>query len=151
MHRKLILLLVPLALIPVGWFAITMLPEAPYNSLDNEGLEQMVRNGATVIDIRRPEEWRQMGVVAGSYLITAFDEHGRMVPDFGPRFAQAADPAQPVVLICRTGNRTSALSRMLVEQTDYQNVYNVSRGIVSWIAAGKDVTPCSSPGPDLRC
>jgi rhodanese-related sulfurtransferase len=151
MNRKRLLLLVPLVLIPVGWFAITLLPEAPYKSLDNEGLAQMVRNGATVIDIRRPEEWRQTGVVEGSYLITAFDERGRMMPDFAARFGQLTDPNDPVVLICRTGNRTSTLARLLTEQADYQEVYNVSHGIVSWIAAGKDVKPCSSPGADLRC
>ncbi len=151
MNRKTLLLLAVLVLIPGVWFAISLLPEAPYKSLDNAGLEEMVRNGATIIDIRRPEEWQQTGVVEGSYLITAFDEHGRMVPDFGPRFAQVADPTQPVVLICRTGNRTSALSRMLVEQTDYQDVYNVSRGIVSWIGAGKDVKPCSAPGANMQC
>jgi peptidylprolyl isomerase len=135
----------------VGWFAITLLPEAPYNSLDNEGLEQMVRDGATVIDIRRPEEWRQTGVVKGSYLITAFDERGRMMPDFAARFGQLTDPNEPVVLICRTGNRTGALARILAEEADYQNVYNVSRGIVSWIAAGKAIAPCPSAGPDMRC
>ena len=152
MNRKLLLVIAALVLVvPGAWFAITLLPALPYKSLDNAGLEEMVRNGATIIDIRRPEEWRQTGVVEGSYLITAFDEQGRMMPDFGARFTQITDPTQPVVLICRTGNRTSALSRMLVEQTDYQDVYNVSRGIVSWIADGRDVAPCSAPGTNMRC
>jgi rhodanese-related sulfurtransferase len=56
-----------------------------------------------------------------------------------------------VVLICRTGNRTDVLARMLIEQADYQQVYNVTRGITSWIAAGGEVTPCPTRGANLRC
>jgi rhodanese-related sulfurtransferase len=56
-----------------------------------------------------------------------------------------------VVLICRTGNRTDALARMLIEQAGYQQVYNVTHGITSWIAAGGNVNACTARGPDLRC
>jgi len=152
MKRKLLILAPILLLVPLAvWFLPGLLPAPPYESLDNEGLERMVQEGALVVDIRRPEEWRQTGVVEGSYLVTAFDERGRMTQEFPAFFGELTDPDQPVVLICRTGNRTDALARMLMEEAGYEQVYNVSRGIVSWIADGGDVKACPGRGPDLRC
>ena len=152
MKRKLLILLPIFLLLPLAiWFLSGLLPVPPYESLDNEGLARMVQEGALVVDIRRPEEWRQTGVVAGSHLITAFDEQGRITPEFPALFGELTDPAQPVVLICRTGNRTDILARMLIEQAGYQQVYNVSRGITSWISGGREVTPCPARGPSLQC
>lgn len=137
---------------PVAAGAETGEASAPMvRSLDNEGLQRMVKEGAMVIDIRRPEEWRQTGVIEGSYLVTAFDEQGRLTREFGALFGGLTDPAQPVVLICRTGNRTDVLSRLLVEQAGYREVYNVTHGITSWIASGGAVKPCEGRGADLRC
>ena len=152
MKRKFLIIapLVVLASFAV-WLAANLLPGPPYESLDNAALKRMVDEGALVVDIRRPEEWRQTGVIEGSYLITAFDEQGRMTREFPAFFGELTNPEQPVVLICRTGNRTDALARMLIEQAGYQQVYNVTRGITSWIAAGGDVQPCPGRGPDLRC
>ncbi len=36
----------------------------------------------TLIDIRRPEEWTQTGVVEGSIKATAFDKQGRFQESF---------------------------------------------------------------------
>lgn len=152
MNRKLLLSAPILLLVPVAvWLLITLLPDPPYERLDNAGLERMIQEGAMVVDIRRPEEWRQTGVLEGSYLVTAFDEQGRLTREFPALFPALTDPEQPVVLICRTGNRTDALARMLIEQAGYQHVYNVTNGITSWIAAGGNVKACATRGPDLRC
>lgn len=152
MKRKLLFLAPILILAPLAvWFAVGFLPTPPYEPLDNAGLKRMVDEGALVIDIRRPEEWRQTGVIEGSRLITAFDPQGRMTDEFPALFGQLTHPEQPVVLICRTGNRTDVLARILVEQAGYQNVYNVSDGITSWISGGGTVQPCNVRGADLRC
>ncbi|MBS0002723.1 MAG: rhodanese-like domain-containing protein [Thioalkalivibrio sp.] len=151
--KRMLLIFAPILLLAsLGIWALPgLLSAPPYEPVDNDGLERLVQQGVTVVDIRRPEEWRQTGVVAGSYLITAFDEQGRITPEFPALFGELTDPAQPVVLICRTGNRTDILARMLVEQAGYQQVYNVSRGITSWISGGREVTPCPARGPSLQC
>jgi rhodanese-related sulfurtransferase len=46
----------------------------------------------------------------------------------------------PVVLICRTGSRTSTLARHLVEKMGYSQVYNVRDGIARWIRDDRPVT-----------
>jgi len=112
----------------------------PFSELDNRGLAEMMAKGVKVVDIRRPEEWHQTGVVEGSHLITAFDRHGRVVPGFPAEFQALVARDEPVVLICRTGSRTATLAHALAEQLQYQNVYNVTDGITRWIAEGQMVS-----------
>ncbi len=114
--------------------------EPPYNNLDNEQLTTLLEQGTPLYDIRRPEEWRQTGVVAGSTRLTFVDTGGRVLPDFISRFTAAVDKDDPVILICRTGNRTSTLARHLVEQMGYTQVYNVHGGITRWIRDDRPVT-----------
>ena len=108
--------------------------ELPYNNLDNEQLKTLLEQGVPIYDIRRPEEWRQTGVVEGSQLLTHVDASGRVLPDFLSRFTSAVGKEDPVILICRTGNRTSTLARYLVEQMGYTQVFNVGDGITHWIS-----------------
>ena len=113
--------------------------EPPYNNLNNAQLKAMLGQNVPIYDVRRPDEWRQTGVVEGSQLLTFADGSGRVIPDFLPRFTSLAGKNDPVILICRTGNRTSTLARHLVEQMGYTNVYNVRHGITQWIRDGRTV------------
>ncbi|WP_155999212.1 FKBP-type peptidyl-prolyl cis-trans isomerase [Thioalkalivibrio sp. ALJ16] len=106
---------------------------APFSALDNEGLAEKVREGATIVDIRRPDEWAETGVIEGSHRITAFDENGDLNPEFGQKFTDLVQPGDEVILICRVGNRTAALARALTDGLGYENVYNVTDGIMAWL------------------
>ena len=117
-------------------FVLSGCVEPPYNNLNNEQLKIMLEQGAPMYDIRRPQEWRQTGVVAGSRLLTFVDANGRLMPDFMNQFTTAVDKHDPVILICRTGSRTSALARHLVENMGFSQVYNVRHGISRWIREG---------------
>ena len=108
--------------------------EPPYTNLDNAQLKTMLEKGTPMYDIRRPDEWRQTGVVAGSRRLTFVDGAGRLKPDFFERFTAAVKKDDPVILICRTGSRTDVLARHLVEKMGYTRVYNVRNGITSWIS-----------------
>jgi len=111
----------------------------PYNNLDNQQLNTMLQQGTQIFDIRRPEEWRETGVVANSKLLTFVDGSGRVLPGFMQRFTSKVGKDDPVILICRTGNRTDVLARHLVEQMGYSQVYNVRHGITEWIRDGQPV------------
>jgi rhodanese-related sulfurtransferase len=113
--------------------------EPPYTNVDNAGLKALLAQGVPLYDIRRPEEWRQTRVVAGSRTLTYVDASGRINPEFLPRFMAEVGKNDPVVLICRTGNRTDALARELMER-GYTQVYNVHHGISRWIGEGNPVT-----------
>lgn len=106
--------------------------EPPYTNVDNAKLKTLQAQGVPVYDIRRPEEWRQTGVVEGSRTLTWMNKSGQPNPEFLSRFTAEVGKNDPVVLICRTGSRTDKLARELAEQ-GYTQVYNVRHGITRWI------------------
>ena len=95
-------------------------------------------DGVVVIDIRREDEWRENGIIEGAETITAFQANGRVDPDFLDSFRSLA-PSQdtPIMLYCRTGNRTTSLGNALIEQLGFTDVTHLSDGIKGWIGAGK--------------
>lgn len=111
----------------------------PYENLDNAQLKTLIEQGVPLYDVRRPEEWKQTGVVEGSRLLTWVDGSGRVQPGFFENLATEAPKDKPVAIICRTGNRTSQLARELMERHGYTKVYNVQDGITGWIAKGNPV------------
>ena len=111
----------------------------PYDNVDNAGLKSLLAQGVPVYDIRRPEEWRQTGVVEGSHRLTYVDASGRVNPSFLADFSTRVGKHDPVVLICRTGNRTDSLARELMEEHGYTQVYNVKNGITRWVGEGNPV------------
>jgi rhodanese-related sulfurtransferase len=120
--------------------ALSACSEPPYGNVNNAELQMMLEQNIPVYDIRRPEEWRQTGVIDGSKLLTFVDASGRLRPDFIDRFTAAIGQNDPVILICRTGSRTSTLAHFLVEQLGYTQVYNVRDGITRWISDDRPVT-----------
>lgn len=90
-------------------------------------------DGVIIVDIRRPQEWVETGVIEGAETITAFRENGSLHPNFQKNFMEAV-PSQntPVLLYCRTGNRTSSLGLALVEQLGFSHVSHLANGIVGW-------------------
>ncbi|MBE0532221.1 MAG: rhodanese-like domain-containing protein [Rhodospirillales bacterium] len=108
--------------------------------IDNATLKRLHANGVVVVDIRRPDEWKETGVIAGSRLITLFtDERGRVNPAFMPDFSKTVSPDDAVVIVCRTGSRSSFLADALARQMRYSKVYNLRHGILGWIGAGNEV------------
>lgn len=112
--------------------------EPPYTNIDNVQLKTLLAQGTPLYDVRRPEEWRQTGVVAGSRKLTFVDASGRMNPQFLPSFGAEVDKTAPVILICRTGSRTKALAHELAGQ-GYTRIYNVQNGITRWVGENNPV------------
>ena len=98
------------------------------------------KNGVVVIDIRRAEEWAETGIIEGAHTITAFTQSGQLHPEFQVKFtAIVPTPDTPVMLYCRTGNRTGIIGNALVSQLGYSDVTHLSDGIVGWTAGGAPV------------
>jgi rhodanese-related sulfurtransferase len=113
--------------------------------IDNATLARLAAAGVPVIDIRTAGEWNDTGIIPGSKLLTFFDERGQADPPAWLQKVQAvAKPEQPVIVICRSGNRTRTVSRFLSQQGGYQTVYNVKDGIRAWANDGRPMTPAPS-------
>ena len=105
-------------------------------------LKAAQKKGAVVIDIRRAEEWAETGIIKGAHTITAFTQSGQLHPEFQTKFtAIVTTPDTPVMLYCRTGNRTGIIGNALVSQLGYRDVTHLTDGIVGWTAGGAPVVP----------
>jgi rhodanese-related sulfurtransferase len=91
MTIRFLILLLPLLLLGCS--------EPPYTNLDNEALKTLLDQGIPIYDIRRPEEWKQTGIVEGSRRLTFVDAKGRLMPDFLPKFTNEIPKDSPVILI----------------------------------------------------
>src|SRR3989338_6815565 len=115
--------------------------------IDNPELASLSASGIPLIDVRTVPEWEESGIVPGSHLLTFFDERGNADPSAWLKKVKSfAKPSDPVIVICRSGNRTRAVSQFLSQQTGYAKVYNVKHGIRSWI---KENRPIASAAPAL--
>jgi len=112
-----------------------------------EAYEQTRSGAVTLIDIRTPGEWRQTGVAEGALQIDMRDPKGPQ--GFADRVLAAVggDKDAPIALVCRTGNRTTAMQQVLIDR-GFTRVYNVKEGMVGsgagpgWIKRGLPVQAC---------
>jgi len=117
-----------------------------FSDISNEHLKARLASGATVIDIRRPDEWQQTGILPGSHLVTFFDASGNVNPQFGPELQKlVSSPGDEVVFICHTGARSRVLAEYLSGQAGFTNVVNVEKGIAGWIESGGEIAKASMP------
>lgn len=122
----------------------SLLAHAEVIDIDNVELSKLLARGIPVVDIRTQAEWEETGIVTGSRLLTFFDERGRANPaDWLEKVKPIAKPGEPVIVICRSGNRTKAVSQFLSQQAGYAKVYNVRLGIKGWLKENGGVVPAT--------
>jgi rhodanese-related sulfurtransferase len=85
-------------------------------------------DASLLVDVRNPDEFAQARI-PGSVLVP--------LPFFAQRFAEL--PAdRPLLLVCRTGDRSSTATAYLM-RNGFEQVANVAGGIVAWYQAGLPV------------
>jgi len=108
---------------------------------------QVTAGKMTLVDVRTPEEWRQTGVPVGA---TRLDYQNRIGPaPFVEQVARAigGDRTAPVAIICRSGNRSTQVQHLLLEN-GFTHVVNVREGMLGsdagpgWVRRGLPVEPC---------
>ena len=119
--------------------------QAEVVNIDNAELARLAASGAAVIDIRTEPEWKGTGVLAGSKLLTFFDERGQVdAPGWLAKLKAITKPGQNVILICRSGNRSRTAAQFLTQQSGYKTVYNVTFGMVGWAKEGRAIVPANA-------
>ena len=102
---------------------------------------QFVEKKMKIIDIRTPAEWRETGIVEGSYTIMFFDEKGNFnLEIFLKQLDMVVKKDEPFALICRVGSRTGMVSEFLSERLGYK-VTNLKGGIMKMIYEGYKTVP----------
>jgi rhodanese-related sulfurtransferase len=115
-------------------FSLTSL-FADFIDLTPAQLQEKIKSNTVVIDIRTPPEWVQTGVIPTSQKIMFFDERGgynfeKWIESFS-QHVKTKD--QEFVLVCRSGNRTGSVGKVLSQKLGYKKVYHLKHGIKSWI------------------
>ena len=111
-------------------------PAPAHLSLEARSGEALAQDENTlVVDIRRPEEWVQTGVVEGAVLVTYTDAES-----FVARIAPMLEPGQSLALICRSGNRTSRAAREIAQHID-NPVIDIAGGMLRVVAEGYTPLP----------
>lgn len=130
-----------------GWVGLLPLVAlAEVIPVDNATLARLMEKGVPLVDIRTEGEWRATGVIAGSRTLTFFDERGQANPAAWLEQARRiAPPDKPLILVCRSGNRTREASRFLSEQAGYRTVYHLERGLAGWVGERRSLTPWHQP------
>lgn len=138
-------ILVIILLTGAGVYMLITSRSADYLELTAPEAQRLVVAGdVTLIDIRTPEEWRQTGVGRGAKLVNMVHPGGAdgFVSEILKQVDGDADA--PIALICRTGNRTTQVQRLLVSR-GFSRVYNISEGMVGstagpgWLKRGLPV------------
>lgn len=97
--------------------------------------ENFVKSGVKIIDIRTASEWKDTGIIENSVPITFFDEQGHYDAEaFLAELNKHVKKDREFALICRTGNRTLAVSDFLSKQG--YKVVNLKGGIARLITQG---------------
>ena len=110
--------------------------------MKSDELLEAQAQGAVIVDIRREDEWRKTGIIDGAKTITAFTKAGRLHQDFQQKFLSLVPSLKtPIVLYCRTGNRTTKLGNALVSQLGYSNLSHLHSGITGWFKDGLKSVP----------
>lgn len=94
---------------------------------------KLVADGAILIDVREPAEWKDTGVAAPALLLAKSDFDGAQT-GWKPVLAEAKD--KTLVLYCRSGNRSGRVAAALAEQG--YKVVNAG-AFKDWAAAGLPV------------
>jgi rhodanese-related sulfurtransferase len=109
--------------------------------------EQAQAGAITLIDIRTPAEWRQTGVAQGAVRIDMRNPKGPQGFVDAVLAQVQGDRNAPIALICRTGNRSNSMQKVLQEQ-GFTRVYNVTEGMAGssagpgWIKRGLPIEAC---------
>ena len=103
--------------------------------VNNKEIIELLNTNTPIVDVRRSFEWDQTGIIPNSILLTFFDDEGNYNFDkWYEELRLEVNVNDPIILICRSGNRSKIIAKMMDEKYD-NKFYNAKNGIKSWINA----------------
>jgi molybdopterin/thiamine biosynthesis adenylyltransferase/rhodanese-related sulfurtransferase len=112
--------------------------KAGIEEVDESDLQELVDQGALLVDVREHEEWEQ-GRIPGAVLLPRGNLESRI--------EQAApDRSRPVVLYCAAGNRSAFAAKTLAE-LGYERPVSLAQGFQGWERSGLPTERPRTLGP----
>lgn len=94
-----------------------------------EEAARLLEEGALLVDVRERLEWDRARI-PGAELRPLSAVHG---------WWESLPRHRTVILYCRSGSRSAQLAQALVTQAGFDNVLNLTGGIIAWAEAGLEV------------
>ncbi|HEX6820075.1 MAG TPA: rhodanese-like domain-containing protein [Ktedonobacterales bacterium] len=94
-----------------------------------EQAREKQQQGAVLLDVREPDEWRE-GHVPGAVHIP--------LGSLGARYREL-DPSQEIVTVCRSGVRSTTALKIL-NKAGFTHVHNLTGGMLAWAEKKLPVT-----------
>ena len=106
-----------------------------------EQLQTMQKQNALVIDIRTEKEWAESGTIPESIKIQYFDKEGKYDSEqwLTQLNTHRRSSNQPVILVCRSGNRSAKVGTFLTQQLNMGNIYHLQYGMNAWSKEGREI------------
>lgn len=107
-----------------------------------EAHDKASKGEIVLVDVRTPQEWQQTGLPASAHAISMHQQGSEFLRQLD--VALGGDRSKPLAVICRTGNRTTSITKPL-EQAGYKRVINVAEGMAGsrhgqgWVKSGLPV------------
>jgi rhodanese-related sulfurtransferase len=130
---------------------LTVVPDALSQTIVSpDQALRLARGGqVTIIDIRRPDEWRQTGLPAGAERATV--RFSRGPNEFLRKNAKLTQDAKsrPIALICAAGVRSGFAAKLLASR-GYTQVLDISEGMLGnghgagWLARNLPINTCKN-------
>ncbi len=109
-------------------------------SINNQKLDELLKKGIPIIDVRTEKEWNKTGIIKNSFLVSMINKRGRYsFSDWMKRFSDINLKNNSAILICAVGGRSLYLAKMIQSVTDDLRIYNVEKGIHDWIINKKPI------------
>lgn len=93
------------------------------NDINMEELKKLVSNGAILLDVRSPQEYRE-GHLEGAISIPEYELKSRFKNEL-------QDKNVNIIIYCSSGSRSKRAQKKL-EKLGYHNVYNLYNGIQNY-------------------
>ena len=124
----------------VLFFLILFLPKILYadiKSIGNDELKILIKSGINIVDVRTHLEWKKIGIINNSHLISLVNEKNKFVfEEWYNNFRQKVELDKPLVFVCATGVRSHYISRLINKKLPDLRIYNLTNGINYWIKSG---------------
>lgn len=88
-----------------------------------------LRAGAVLIDVREVNEWNASRIPNAEF---------KPMSQINDWYTDLPHDTE-VIFYCRTGQRSGQVVEALIEQAGFEDVYNLTGGIVAWVGAGFDI------------
>lgn len=118
---------------------LPLFAKADFRTLSTEQVQEKIKQGVAIIDVRRQDEYDKYGVIPNAHKLTFFDNKGsyNIQKWLGDLSKILPNKDTPFVLVCAHANRTKVIGRFLEAKTDYQNIFELDGGINNgWINKG---------------